>query len=85
MRPGRTRSGAVSSSPQDSANRACALASSPDARYRVGHFVSVWKKDPATGIWHVLFDGGGPAPVAVEISAAAEKVLAQAPRSCPSQ
>ncbi len=54
----------------------------PEARYRVGHFVSVWKKEPASGVWHVLFDGGGSAPLAVENSAAAEKFLAQAPTNC---
>ncbi len=59
----------------------------PDAkaRYRVGHFVSVWKKDARSGVWHVLFDGGGPAPVAAETADAAEKFLAQAPTRCVSQ
>ena len=52
------------------------------ARYRVGHYVSVWKKDARSGFWHVLFDGGGPAPVAVENAEAAEQFLAQAGVGC---
>ena len=52
------------------------------ARYRVGHYVSVWKKDARSGFWHVLFDGGGPAPVAVENAEAAEHFLAQAGVGC---
>ena len=55
------------------------------ARYRIGHYVSVWKKDAQSGTWHVLFDGGGPAPVAVENAEAAEKFLVQAPMRCISQ
>lgn len=52
------------------------------ARYRVGHYVSVWKKELRSGVWHVLFDGGGPAPVAVENAEAVEKFLAQAGMEC---
>lgn len=55
----------------------------PDAktRYRKGHFVSVWKKDPRSGVWHVLFDGGGAATGPVDAEEAA-KHMAQAPASC---
>lgn len=54
-------------------------------RYRVGHYVSVWKKDARSGVWQVLFDGGGPAPTAVENKVAADKFLAQAPERCVAQ
>lgn len=54
-------------------------------RYRVGHYVSVWKKDARSGVWHVLFDGGGPAPAAVENAEAAENFLAQAGADCVNQ
>lgn len=59
----------------------------PDAkaRFRVGHYVSVWKKEARSGVWHVLFDGGGPAPLAVENFAAAENFLALAPANCLTQ
>jgi len=54
-------------------------------RYRVGHYVSMWKKDARSGVWHVLFDGGGSAPEAVDNAEAAEKFLAQAGQTCISQ
>ncbi len=59
-------------------------APSGKTRYRIGHYVSVWKKDPRSGVWHVLFDGGGPAPAVVDGAEAAQKHLAQASASCDS-
>ena len=55
------------------------------SRYRVGHYVSIWKKDPKSGVWHVLFDGGGPAPTPVENALAAQNHLAGAPKVCVAQ
>ena len=56
----------------------------PDAKahYRLGHYVSVWKKDAQSGAWLVLFDGGGTASWAAESAEAAEKFLTQAPERC---
>ena len=51
------------------------------ARYRVGTFMSIWLKQ--AGQWVVLFDGGGPPPMAVADAQAAEAFLGKARASCP--
>lgn len=57
---------------------------SPDAnpRFRVGRFISTWRRD-ATGAWHVLYDGGGdsrPQPASAQDIA---KLVASLPQACP--
>lgn len=52
-----------------------------EPRFRVGRFISTWKRD-RHGVWHVLFDGGAGRPE----PATTEQVLAlqaKLPKACP--
>jgi ketosteroid isomerase-like protein len=59
----------------------------PDAkaRYRVGTFTSVWVRQPMSGEWLVLFDGGGPPGTQVKDAQTAEEFISRAPASCPAR
>lgn len=52
-----------------------------EPRFRVGRFISTWKRD-RHGVWHVLFDGGGgsqPQPATTEQVLALQAKL---PKTC---
>ncbi|MBN8735117.1 MAG: nuclear transport factor 2 family protein [Xanthomonadales bacterium] len=52
-----------------------------EPRFRVGRFISTWKRD-RHGVWHVLFDGGGgsqPQPATTEQMLALQAKL---PKTC---
>lgn len=54
----------------------------PASRYRIGRFISTWKRD-RHGVWHVLFDGGSgarPEPASAEQVRA---LIARLPQECP--
>ena len=54
-------------------------------RFRAGTFTSVWVKQPESGEWLVLFDGGGPPGTEVKEAQAAQEILLRAPKTCPAK
>jgi ketosteroid isomerase-like protein len=54
-------------------------------KYRVGTFNTIWTRQPASGNWMVLFDGGGTPPTEVPDAKAAEDFLARARDNCPAR
>jgi hypothetical protein len=53
-----------------------------EPRFRVGRFISTWKRD-RHGVWHVLFDGGGGNRAEPATTAQLHALQAKLPRSCP--
>ncbi|WP_242108458.1 YybH family protein [Luteimonas aquatica] len=53
-----------------------------DPRYRLGRFISTWKRD-GHGTWHVLFDGGGGNAARPATDAEVAALKAALPADCP--
>lgn len=53
-----------------------------EPRFRVGRFISTWKRDRA-GTWHVLFDGGNGGHTKPATTAEIRSLQAKLPQRCP--